>query len=122
MKTFVYDPPRKWRDLAPKGRDTVPWCDQPGVSYDSRNRALVVITSGHSRPSAAPPGTVRVLDLATNTWREGAAPPFRANLNHGAATYDANHNVVICKFGGQQELWFYRYKSGTPADAFGVAN
>jgi hypothetical protein len=119
MKTFVYDTPaHKWRDLAPKGSDTVPWCDQPGISYDSANRVLIFITSGHSNPSAAPPGTVRILDLATNTWKEGASPPFRANLNHGAATYDANHNLVICKFGGQQKLWFYRYKGGTPAAAF----
>jgi hypothetical protein len=119
MKTFVYDvPTRKWRDLAPKGGETVPWCDQPGICYDSRNRALICITSGHSNPSAAPPGTMRILDLATNTWKEGAAAPVRANLNHGAATYDANHNLVICKFGGNQRFWFYRYRGGTPAGAF----
>ena len=119
MKTFVYDVEgKKWRDLAPAGSEKVPWCDQPGISYDSRNRALIFITSGHSSPSAAPAGTVRILDLATNTWKEGAAAPTQANLNHGAATYDVNHNLVICKFGGNPKFWFYRYKGGCPKDAF----
>lgn len=119
MKTWVYDiSTRKWRDLAPKNSGIVPWCDQPGISYDTRNRTLIFITSGHSSPSAAPPGTVRILDLATNTWTEGAPAPIRANLNHGAATYDVNHNLVICKFNGHQRFWFYRCKGGSPVDAF----
>jgi hypothetical protein len=119
MKTFTFDvSAKKWRDLAPKGSEIVPWCDQPGITYDSRNRSIIFITSGHSSPSAAPAGTVRILDLAANTWKEGAAAPPRANLNHGAATYDANHNLTICKFGGGGKYWFYRCKGGCPQDAF----
>jgi hypothetical protein len=118
MKTFAYDvATRKWRDLNPKGSAEVPYCTIPGIVYDSRNRAVILIKSDHNSSDALT-GQVRILDLATNTWKEGTPLPARLCLNMGSAAYDANHNLVLCTTGSGGKLWFYRYKGGCPADAF----
>jgi hypothetical protein len=108
---------KKWRDLDPKGSAEVPICTIPGIVYDSRNRAVILIKSDHNASDALT-GQVRILDLATNTWKEGKPLPAKLCLNMGAAAYDANHNLVLCVTGSGGKLWFYRYKGGCPADAF----
>jgi hypothetical protein len=90
-------------------------CAIPGIADDSRNRAVLLIKSDHNASDASS-GQVHILELASNTWKAGAQLPAKSCLNMGAATYDANHNLLLCATGGRQ--WFYRYKGGCPADAF----
>ena len=48
MRTFAYDvKTKKWRDLAPKNQEQVPYSALPGVAYDSRNRAILLVKSDH---------------------------------------------------------------------------
>ncbi len=103
MKTFAYDvATKKWRDLDPKGSAEVPYCTIPGIAYDSRNRAVILIKSDHNSSDALS-GQVRILDLATNTWKEGTPLPAKLCLNMGSAAYDANHNLAPLhhRLGGQ---------------------
>jgi hypothetical protein len=121
MRTFAYDvPTKKWRDLKPKNQDLVPYSALPGVAYDSRNRAILVVQSDHGgdyppRDPKVPYGQLWVLDLATNAWTKAASGPPKG-LNLGSMTYDPKLNLVICRTG--YHLWVYRYKGGCPADAF----
>src|SRR5262245_2190460 len=120
MRTFTYDvKTKKWRDLAPRNQEKVPYSALPGVAYDSRNRAILLVKSDHGgdyppNDASIPHGTLWVLDLASNTWKEAAAGPT-GRLNLGAMTYDPKSNLAICRSRG---LWVYRYKGGCPADAF----
>jgi hypothetical protein len=121
MRTFAYDlKTKKWRDLAPKNENAVPFCALPGVAYDSRNRAILMVKSDHGGDyppddPKIPYGTLWVLDLAKNTWRQAAAGPT-GRLTLGSMTYDPKLNLAICR--SSHKLWVYRYKGGCPADAF----
>lgn len=110
----------KWRDLAPAGAEGIKCGSHFGVTYDSRNRGVIVAEqhpddAGYGKPRLA--RRVWVLDLAANAWKEGQTSPLREALNMGSAAYDANHNVAI--FGGPSSIMLYRWKGGCPADAFG---
>lgn len=39
---------KAWRDLAPKNQEQVPQSALPGVAYDSRNRAILLVKSDHA--------------------------------------------------------------------------
>jgi hypothetical protein len=121
MRTFAYDAKaKKWRDLAPKNQELVPFSVLPGVAYDSRNRAILLYKSDHGGgypdDPKIPYGTLWVLDLAKNTWTPATSGP-KARLNLGSMTYDPRLNLAIIRSNG---LWVYRYKGGCPADAFRV--
>jgi hypothetical protein len=121
MRTFAYDvKARKWRDLAPKDQDKVPYCGMPGVAYDSKNRAILMVKSDHGdiQPLDAkvPYGTLWVLDLASNAWKPATSGP-PAKLNLASMAYDPKLNLAICRY-GHRGLWVYRYQGGCPADAF----
>ena len=121
MRTFAYDvKTKKWRDLAPKNQEQVPYSALPGVAYDSRNRAILLVKSDHSgdyppNDPKIPYGTLWVLDLAKNTWTQAAEGP-KTRLNLGSMTYDPKLNLAICRT--PHALWVYRYKGGCPDDAF----
>jgi len=71
MRTFAYDvKTKKWRDLAPRNQEKVPYSALPGVAYDSRNRALLLVKSDHGgdyppNDARIPYGTLWVLDLVS---------------------------------------------------------
>ena len=81
----------------------VPLCAIPGIAYDSRNRAVILIKSDHNASDALS-GQVHILDLATNTWKAGAQLPAKSCLNMGAATYDVNHNLPPLRHRRQAEV------------------
>jgi hypothetical protein len=121
MRTFAYDvKARKWRDLAPKDQDKVPYCGMPGVAYDSKNRVILMLKSDHGDIQPLDPkvpyGTLWVLDLASNAWKPATTGP-PAKLNLASMAYDAKLNLAICRF-GHRGLWVYRYQGGCPVDAF----
>lgn len=121
MRTFAYDVVKKqWRDLAPANQEKVPFSGMPGVAYDSRNRAILLVKSDHGdiKPldPSVPYGTQWVLDLATNRWKE-AAPGPKHKLHMASMAYDARYNLMICRV-AHNGFWAYRYKGGCPADAF----
>jgi hypothetical protein len=121
MRTFAYDvTTQKWRDLAPKNQDKVPICGMPGISYDSRNRAIMMVKSDHGdvKPldPTVPYGSLRVLDLATNSWSELKAGPS-AKLYMASMTYDPRLNLTLCRF-SHKGLWAYRWKGECPEKAF----
>ena len=121
MRTFAYDVKAKqWRDLAPKNQGQVPFSALPGVAYDSRHRAILLVRSDHGGgyppdDPKIPYGTLWVLDLAKNSWTQAASGP-KARLNLGSMTDDPKLNLAICRT--PHALWVYRYKGGCPADAF----
>jgi hypothetical protein len=122
MRTFAFDAgTKKWRDLAPANSEILPLCDIPGVAFDSRNRAVLLIKNDHpdmpNRNPAVPYGSAYILDLATNKWSAVKSGPA-GKLNQGAVAYDSNHNVFICDFGFRPTMMLYRYKGGCPDDAF----
>jgi len=119
MRTLAYNVgTQKWSDLAPLGQEKIPACNTPGIAYDSRNRAVIMVKGDYGgaedHSPDVPYGTLHVLDLATNTWKPGAAASPGQGI--GVLTYDVNHNVVIRLARGKLQL--YRYKGGCPADAF----
>jgi hypothetical protein len=121
MRTLAYDVKTKhWRDLAPKNQEKVPYSGMPGVAYDSRNRAILLINSDHGdvKPldPSVPYGKLWILDLASNTWTEAASGPSR-KLHMSSMAYDPRLNLVVCRF-AHSGLWVYRFKGGCPADAF----
>ncbi len=123
MRTFAYDVKKNvWRDLQPLHARKVAVSDLPGIAYDSRNRAVILIENqvreaGYNAPRRS--RAVWILDLESNTWRRGKSTPPMQGINKCSVVYDANHNVVIC--GEKSEIYLYRYRGGCPSDAFDVA-
>ena len=122
LAAFAYDlAGDKWRALEPAGEDKVANCF-PGVAYDSRNRAVVVVEHYYEDQGYGAPAKARrvwILDLAANAWKPGATSPPCQALNMSSSAYDANHNVVLLG-GSYGQLMLYRWKGGCPADAFGT--
>jgi hypothetical protein len=122
MKTWAYNvAARGWRDLAPRGSEILPACDLPGIAYDSRNRVVLFVKSDHGDTRSRGPqpyGSLYILDLGTNAWKEGPPSPFKGKLANGSMVYDPNHNLTVTVGGFQGRYYFYRYKGGCPADAF----
>lgn len=120
MRTLAYDTKtKKWRDLAPKNQEQVPFCGMPGVAYDAKTRSLFLLKSDHGdiRPldPTVPYGTLWVLDLASNTWKPAATGPA-SKLYMASMAFDPKLNLLVCRFG--QGLWVFRHKGGCPTNAF----
>ena len=121
MRTYAYDvTTQKWRDLAPTNEDKVPICGMPGIAYDSRNRAIMMVKSDHGdiKPldPTVPYGSLWVLDLAKNSWSELKAGPS-AKLYMASMTYDPRLNLILCRF-SHKWLWAYRWNGDCPEKAF----
>lgn len=120
MRTFAYDVEHgTWRDLKPKHERQVAVSDLPGIAYDSRNRAVVLVENlareaGYLAPRRS--RQVWILDLDRNVWRKGRPTPPMQAINKCSIVYDANHNVVIC--GERSRIYLYRLRGGCPDDAF----
>jgi hypothetical protein len=110
----------RWRDLAPAGAEAVKCGGLPGVAYDSRNRAVIVVEHNYEDQGYGAPAKAKhvwVLDLAANAWKPGTTSPPCQALNMSSSAYDANHNVALLG-GTYGQLLLYRWKGGLPADAF----